>query len=832
MKNRRLSKPIENLLPHYDVVVIGSGYGGSIAASRLARAGKKVCLLERGKEYLTGEFPDKEEEMAANMQFNLNNKRVGSESALYDFWVDDDVNVFKGCGLGGTSLVNANVSIRPEKWVLKEDFFPKILQEESENIHSDLEEGYRLAYQMLKPTTYPENYPPLKKMEAHKKSAQAMDKPFYKTDINVNFDIEGENHVGVHQKPCNLCGDCVSGCNVGAKNTTMMNYLPDAANFGADIFVECAVSHVEKHGAQWTVRFKLLGAQKQKVENHEEMYVIADTVVLAAGTLGSTEIMLKSRDKGLEVSNKLGFHFSGNSDYVGFGYNTQHEIDGIGKGKDMEGKTPVGPTITSIIDLRKTKHKEEGMILQETAVPSAMSKLFPEFMLTMGNLAIKEVDEAKKEEKKEENKSKGSNENENISDFEKEILMKKREIESVTKGAYNGATKNTQTYLLMTHDKSAGVLTLKNDRLQISWQDVGNEDSFDKANNYIKEATRALNGTSVPNPTWTEIFNQDLVTLHPLGGCIMGEDTREGVVNHKGQVYCTSAEEKQVYENLYIADGSIIPRSLGANPLLTISALAERICRIMAREKGWEINYELPSKPSIFRELEEQPVGIEFTETMHGFINHKTFEEPKCRTLNEFEREYNFGKAKDQTFKITLNVICEDLEKMFYEKEHLSRMTGFVEAPSLSDEPLIISEGSFQLFIEGNDVIEHKLRDEDKGKNKNEMRTKKIVYKAHLFNPNGESYNFEGYKILNGDKFLDKWNDTSTLYTTIYADVKSIPNVHLSEDREYIKSQGVLKVEVTDFMKQIASLKTLHADNKEEKMKAIYNFGKYFAGKI
>lgn len=333
MKNRRLSKPIEKMLPHYDVVVIGSGYGGSISASRLSRAGKKVALLERGKEYLTGEFPDTQIEAAANMQLNLNNKRIGSESALYDFWVDEDINVFKGCGLGGTSLVNANVAIRPEKWVLKDNSFPKIqkdnafpqvLQEESENSHSDLEEGYRLAYQMLKPNPYPESFPILKKMEAHKKSAQAMNQPFSKTDINVNFNIDGKNHVGVEQKPCNLCGDCVSGCNVGAKNTTMMNYLPDAQNFGADIFVECSVSYLEKNNDKWIIHFEILGAQRHKFDA-PEMYVTADTVVLSAGTLGSTEIMLRSRDKGLEVSDKLGFHFSGNGDVLGFGYNTEEK---------------------------------------------------------------------------------------------------------------------------------------------------------------------------------------------------------------------------------------------------------------------------------------------------------------------------------------------------------------------------------------------------------------------------------------------------------------------------------------------------------------------------
>lgn len=790
MKNRRLSKPIEKMQPHYDVVVIGSGYGGSISASRLSRAGKKVCLLERGKEYLTGEFPDTETEAAANMQFNLKDKRIGSKSSLYDFWVDEDINVFKGCGLGGTSLVNANVSIRPEKWVLKDNSFPKILQDESENGTSDLEEGYRLAYQMLKPNPYPENFPKLDKLEAHRKSAKAMNQPFYKTDINVNFDIDGKNHVGVEQKPCNLCGDCVSGCNVGAKNTTMMNYLPDSVNFGADIFVECSVSHLEKSDDKWIIHFELLGAQRHKFDA-PEMYVTADNVVLSAGTLGSTEIMLRTKEKGLKVSDKLGFHFSGNGDVLGFGYNTEEKINGIGRGDHLDKENPVGPCITSVIDMRKTENLEDGMILEEGSAPSPMATFFPTFMATMATLAGK--DESK-------------------DSFVSEIKEKKREIESAIRGPYKGATQNTQTYLIMTHDKSAGHLSLKDNRLQINWKGVGHEEIFKKASNHIAEATKALKGTSVPNPTWTKLFNQDLVTVHPLGGCIMGENSNQGVVNHKGQVFTGSDKENEeaVYENLYIADGSIVPRSLGANPLLTISALSERICKIMAREKGWEIDYNLPSKPSetSTKENEKMPLGIQFTETMKGFISSKKADEKVCETPKEFEKSYKEGKSDNNPFKITLTVLCENLEEMLKDNEHLSQMVGTVEAPSLSTDPLLISEGTFQLFVEY----------------EGEMETKRMVYKAKLFNPKGESYHFEGYKTIRGDKGFDMWSDTTTLYSTVFADNNG--------EKGEIKAQGIIHVHLTDFVKQMTTMKALHADTATEKLKALYSFGKYFAGNL
>ena len=105
----RISKSIDTLNDHYDVVVIGSGYGGGIAASRLSRAGRQVCVLERGREFQPGEFPDNLPEASAEMQFQTKKGRIGNDTGLFDFHVNDDINVLVGCGLGGTSLINANV---------------------------------------------------------------------------------------------------------------------------------------------------------------------------------------------------------------------------------------------------------------------------------------------------------------------------------------------------------------------------------------------------------------------------------------------------------------------------------------------------------------------------------------------------------------------------------------------------------------------------------------------------------------------------------------------------------------------------------------------------
>lgn len=121
----RLSSPIENLKSSYTVVVIGSGYGGSIAASRLARAGQQVCILERGKEFQPGEYPKTQSKALAQIQIDLPQHHLGSHTALYDFHVNKDINVFIGCGLGGTSLVNANVSLQAEPRVFADSRYQK-----------------------------------------------------------------------------------------------------------------------------------------------------------------------------------------------------------------------------------------------------------------------------------------------------------------------------------------------------------------------------------------------------------------------------------------------------------------------------------------------------------------------------------------------------------------------------------------------------------------------------------------------------------------------------------------------------------------------------------
>src|ERR1044071_4753076 len=146
---QRLSSPRGQLKPAYDVVVVGSGYGGGVAASRLSRAGQSVCVIEKGKEFLTGEFPSRLPELRRELQLNGGKMRSGSRTGLFDFRLGVDIHVLVGCGLGGGSLINAGVALRPDARVFADPAWPEELTADGL-----LELGYKRAAAMLRPSRY------------------------------------------------------------------------------------------------------------------------------------------------------------------------------------------------------------------------------------------------------------------------------------------------------------------------------------------------------------------------------------------------------------------------------------------------------------------------------------------------------------------------------------------------------------------------------------------------------------------------------------------------------------------------------------------------------
>lgn len=777
----RLSSPISDLKNKYEVVVIGSGYGGSIAASRMSRLGKQVCLLEKGKEFMPGEFPNDIISASKEMQITSKGKTQGAKNGLYEFVINEDISVFKGCGLGGTSLVNANVSIEAEERVFDDKCWP---QEIRDDLNS-LKEGIAKAREMLKPNQYPEginNYPVLSKTRAARMSAQKINEKFELLDINVNFE-DKINHVGVRQKKCINCGDCVTGCNHEAKNTTQMNYLPDAKNNGAEIFTEVDVKYIERAGNVWQIYFEIHNSDRDKFDS-PLMFIKADMIFLSAGSLGSTEILLRSAKKGLSVSDLLGKRFTGNGDVLSFGFNNDVAIHGIGLGEKAEDGqiANVGPCITSAVDIRNKAALEDGMIIEEGSIPGPLSSILVPAFLTLSSLFGKDTDHG-------------------FSDFLREKL---RIIKSFFGGPYTGALDHTQIYLVMTHDDGNGSMSLDGEELTIHWEDVGKQKIFTKVNDKLKEATKALGGTFIKNPAWNKLMDYDLVTVHPLGGCIMGKDSSSGVVNHKGQVFSAKGEN-ELHPGLYVMDGAIIPRPLGTNPLLTISGLAERNCKLIAEEMGLKLNYEFDN---ITERTDTQTTGIQFTEKMTGYFSaDKNEDYNKAYLKEDYQKAYEKGKEINSDFEFTLTILTQDANKFISDKDHEAGMTGTVKASALSDEALTISNGRFNLFV---------INPDEPGK-------KKMKYSMNLHSKEGKVFFFKGYKDIYDDKGIDIWTDTSVLFITIY-DGES--------ETSPVIGKGVITIKLDDLAKQLTTMKALNPKDLHDGLSALTKFKKLFAGDI
>ena len=537
----RLARPLDRLEPRYDVVVVGSGYGGGVTASRLARAGKRVAVLERGREVVTGEFPSRFPDLRGEMQVTGKRMRMGSPTGLYDVRFGEDMHVLVGCGLGGGSLINAGVALRPDPRVFRDPVWPDAIAQDAL-----LDEGYARAAQWVRPARDASAATRSKFSALHHASA-ALGKEPVQAPVVLSFEAN-VNPAGVEQPACSYCGDCCGGCNVGAKNTVALTYLPDAVRHGAHLFTHARVSHIVKTPrGGWDVHF----TRQEGGAGESPRTVTAELVVLAAGTLGSTEILLRSRERGLAVSDRLGQGFSANGDIIAFGYGAKRPVNAIGVGhpRKVEG-IDVGACVSGQIEIVDEHDLANSLTIQEGVLPSALAPVLPALFIPNGRLL-------------------GA-------------------LKSLVAGVYKGPFASLQTFFAVSHDSASGRLLLEDDRVALSWAGARDEPVYRRLDAALEALVSHGGGSYVKNPLAGTIMGSQPATAHPLGGCGVGRERADGVVNHKCQVFDarSGAGPADVHDGLYVIDGAIMPRSLGVNPLLTITALAERAMLHLASDHG------------------------------------------------------------------------------------------------------------------------------------------------------------------------------------------------------------------------------------------------------
>lgn len=543
MSSVPLSQGFDALGNHYDVVVVGSGYGGGVSASRLARMGLEVAVLERGKEYPTGSFPTRFPEVRAELMVSGGRFGRPGKPGLYDFRYGEDMHVLVGCGLGGGSLVNAGVSLRPDARVFADPVFPGEVGGDG-----TLEEGFARARAWIRPERDPDAAS-LTKSRALASAGSALGMAPVPAPVAVSFEA-ATNPAGRAQPACTRCGDCCGGCNVGAKNTVATSYLPDAVAHGAKLFTGVSADRVEKIAGRWHVHVTPTGP------TGTPRTVTADTVVLAAGTLGTTALLLRSRRHGLALSPRLGHRFSANGDIIAFAYNARDRVHGIGIGHPAKpGLDPVGAAVTMEIEIDDPDDLAHSMYVQEGVLPSSLGPLLPVMFVPGGKLI-------------------GA-------------------AQALIRGVYEGPLSRTHTFFVVSHDDASGEIVLDGDEPAIRWPRVNDQPVYARVDAALQKLAEARGASYLKNPLSEGVMGRKPATAHPLGGVALGRDRSEGVIDHRGRVFDgdASAPGTSVHEGLYVSDGSIMPRSLGVNPLFSITALTERM--LMHFAEAHQLRYDI-----------------------------------------------------------------------------------------------------------------------------------------------------------------------------------------------------------------------------------------------
>ncbi|TVQ99609.1 MAG: GMC family oxidoreductase [Desulfovibrionales bacterium] len=551
-------------LEHFDAIIVGSGFGGAVSAYRLTEAGQQVCVLERGQAYVPGSFPRSPQAVRRNF-WDPRQDLFG----MFSFWSFQASEALVASGLGGGSLIYANVLIRkPERWFVREDgrghSLPWPVQ------RADLEPHYDAVEKILGAQPYPfhSNQGPYKqtpKTLAMRDAAAKLGLAWELPNLAVTFAVDGgsppspgqlindsyPNLHGVERQTCRLCGECDVGCNYGSKNTLDLNYLSLARQSGADLRTLCDVKRIEPlEGEGYRVSYD----RHDPNDGHrpvQRVSISAKRLILAAGALGSTYLLLKNRPSLPGLSPALGTRYSTNGDLLAFATQARDE-----QGGPRRLEPSFGPVITSAILGRDAldpggKPGERGFYLEDAGYPQIVNWLV-EAANVGGNLG---------------RFARGLQRrllawwtNSPVSEVSAEVSAL----------LSNGIMSSSLLPLLvMGRDMPDGRMSLRQVKdhqyLDVSWSPKPSRAYFQRVTEICGQVAGTMDARVIHNPL-SRIFRRP-ITVHPLGGCPMGRNAGEGVVDRYGQVFG--------HPGLFVLDGAVMPDSIGPNPSLTIAAFAD-----------------------------------------------------------------------------------------------------------------------------------------------------------------------------------------------------------------------------------------------------------------
>ncbi|RZT20451.1 cholesterol oxidase [Kribbella sp. VKM Ac-2569] len=510
----------------YDVVVIGSGFGGSVSALRLTEKGYRVAVLEAGARFDDAGF--------AKNSWDTKRFLFAPKLGMYGIQRISalrDVIILSGAGVGGGSLVYANTLYEPLPAFYTDRAWAHITDWQSE-----LAPYYDQAKRMLGVTTYP-GFTPADKVMKQVAEDMGVGETFHPTPVGVFFGEPGVEvddpyfgGAGPRRTGCIDCGECMTGCRHNAKNTLTKNYLYLAEKAGAEVYSLTTVTSVEPL-AEETGGGYAIDTRRTSNKKATRRFT-AGQVVFAASALGTAKLLHRLRDEGKlpRLSDRLGVLTRTNSESL---------LGAISRDTDVDYTR--GVAITSSFHPDDITHIEPVRYGKGSNVMSLLQTVLTD----------------------------GDGDRPRWRTWLRELGVQRKNIRKLY-DLKHWSERTVIALVMQTADNSITTFG-KRDRLGrwklTSKQGHGapNPSWIPVANQVVRRMAKLMNGT--PGGTIGEPFNVPM-TAHFIGGCAIGDSPSSGVVDPYHRVYG--------YDGLHIVDGSTISANLGVNPSLTITAQAER----------------------------------------------------------------------------------------------------------------------------------------------------------------------------------------------------------------------------------------------------------------
>jgi cholesterol oxidase len=505
----------------FDFVVIGSGFGGSVSALRLAQKGYSVAVLEKGRRYRSEDFP------ATNwyLRRSVWMPKLGL-LGIQALTLLRHVLVLHGVGVGGGSLVYANQLIVPD-----DDIFAKPGWGEGD-WKKKLAPHYKEAQRMLGAVICPSVGNADRILQEVGIELRGED-TFHINPVGVFFG-EPEKTVpdpffggeGPDRTGCKLCGACMIGCPNGAKNTLDKNYLYLAEKLGVRIIAESEATDVRPlDGGGYAVCVRTSHGLVRQIK-----VIKARNVVFSGGVMGTVDLLFKCKESGslAGLSDKLGEFTRTNSEAILGVDSRDHSLDWNDHIAITSGIYPDKNTHIEVVRY----NKGSDLLYAIATVLTDGGGRVPRWLRFFGNIL--------------------------------------RHPYQFLRGLWiPGQSARTSVILVM--QSSENFLRLRRTRLGLASELPAESERIPSYIPIANQVTRAMakKMKGYPKGSWFEVLMDAPTTAHILGGCVMGRNEAEGVVDQQGRVFG--------YPGLYVADGSVVPVNLNANPALTITALAEYI---------------------------------------------------------------------------------------------------------------------------------------------------------------------------------------------------------------------------------------------------------------